>query len=164
MSLFRTLKILCKIRICFQVVYIHLLNRWLYTAVATFKKLGNNIQLATDEISLMPRTSTRPSHLCFPMGLSQRAHGDFVELCVAQQSRMSKREFHWVWVVPIGISDLVEELLSVDPGHPPVRSYSKSKSTRMLERLWKAAALQHCHHWSQWVHSRAHREQQNTNA
>lgn len=70
MSLFRTLKILCEIWICFLVVYIYLLNRWLYTAVATFKKLGNNnFQLATNEIPLVLRTSTRPSHFCFSMGL-----------------------------------------------------------------------------------------------
>lgn len=66
MSLFRTLKILCKTRICFQVVYIHLLNRWLHTAVATFQKLGNNFQLATKEIPLMPMIIRRPFLLCFP--------------------------------------------------------------------------------------------------
>lgn len=66
MSLFRTLKILCKIGIYFQVVYIHLLNRWLHSAVATFQKLGNNFQLATNEILFMPVSIRRPFPLCFP--------------------------------------------------------------------------------------------------
>lgn len=67
MSLFRTLKILCKIWIYFLVVYIHLLNRWLHAAVATFQKLGNNFQLATSEIPLMPVIIRKPSPLCFPL-------------------------------------------------------------------------------------------------
>lgn len=66
MSLFRTLRILCKIQIYFHVVYIHLLNRCLLAAVVTSQNLGDNFQLATNEIPLLPVVIRRPFPLCFP--------------------------------------------------------------------------------------------------
>lgn len=97
----------------------------------------------------------------FPTDHPQRADGDFAEICVAQQIKMNQREFHWLWVVPTVISELLEELLSA---YPPGYSYSRSKNTQILESPWKAAASRLCHHWSQWLPPRAHREQWQTSA